>query len=424
MKKMLFLIPVCCLPFVHVQAQDIKEKEVERIVATLSADDMQGRKTFAPGNARAASFIEKEFTRIGLQPLPGNHSYRQAFHMYNLMPLEQQAVVNGKSAPVIMLGSEAAVHWDQSMHIPVEHIKASDNFYDRIFRLQRNGRKAIVWVDTTHREMFNNYAASLKGGSNEKDSSAAIILVLTPDTNITRWEVKANQQATPLSLCNLGGMIRGSSKPDEYVIFSAHYDHIGILSPENGDSIANGADDDASGVSAVLNLAEYYKHQPAPARSILFITFTGEEDGGYGAAYFAKHFNPEKVVAMFNIDMLGKQSKFGPNSVFITGFDRSDFGTILQKNLKDAEFKVYPDPYPSEHLFYRADNAELARLGVPAHTLSTAKIDVDSLYHNVGDELKTLDLPNLTKIIEGIAISARSIIAGEDTPKRVDKKKM
>lgn len=421
-------IPVCCfIQLCNTQAQDIKEKEVERIVTVLSADDMQGRKVFQPGNAKAAAFIEKEFTRIGLTTMPGNHGYRQVFYRFNLLPGKTTLKVNGVSRSadqVLVSGTEPGVNWNQSSHITQAHIRASDNFYERLFHYQRVKQHMLVWVDTSHREQFELYAHGLKEGSAEKDSAVNVVFVLSADTSVTSWEVKFTQQVTPLPACNLVGMIRGSSKPDEYVIFSAHYDHIGILPAEGTDSIANGADDDASGVSAVINLAAYYKSQPAPARSLLFITFTGEESGGYGSAWFSSHFNPDKVVAMFNIDMLGKQSKFGPNTAFITGFERSSFGKILQQNLKDADFKIYPDPYPDQQLFYRADNADLARLGVPAHTFSTAQLDKDKLYHAVGDELKTLDLPNLTNIIKGIAISARTIVSGEDTPTRVDKQKV
>ncbi len=123
---------------------------------------------------------------------------------------------------------------------------------------------------------------------------------------------------------------------------------------------------------------------------------------------------------MFNIEMIGKPSKFGENSAFITGFERSDFGPILQKNLEGTAFKFYPDPYPEQDLFYRSDNASLARVGVPAHTISTDQIDIDKLYHTVKDEFSTLDAGEYcVEAIRAIALSSRSIVSGTDTPKRV-----
>ena len=124
---------------------------------------------------------------------------------------------------------------------------------------------------------------------------------------------------------------------------------------------------------------------------------------------------------MFNIEMIGKASKWGINSAFITGFERSDFGTILQKNLKGTAFTFNPDPYPQQNLFYRSDNATLARLGVPAHTISTDQIDSDKLYHSVNDEVESLDIQNIVATIRAIALSSQTIVAGTDTPTRIDK---
>jgi len=203
------------------------------------------------------------------------------------------------------------------------------------------------------------------------------------------------------------------------VIFSGHYDHLGILKPIQGDSIANGADDDASGTTAMITLAKYYKKVNDNARTLVFVAFTAEEIGEYGSQYFSKQMNPEQTVAMFNIEMIGKASKFGPNSAIITGYERSDFGQILQRNLAGTEFKFYPDPYIKENLFYRSDNASLAKVGVPAHTISTDQIDIDKLYHTVGDEYSTLDVANIVSTIKAIALSSRSIVSGKDTPTRV-----
>jgi Zn-dependent M28 family amino/carboxypeptidase len=222
-------------------------------------------------------------------------------------------------------------------------------------------------------------------------------------------------------LFNVVGMLPGKSKPDEYVIFSAHYDHLGVVKALDTDSIANGADDDASGTTAVIALAKYFKKLDNNARTLIFVAFTAEEIGGFGARYFSKIVNPDKTVAMFNIEMIGKASKFGENSAFITGFERSDFGTILQKNLEGTAFKFHPDPYPDQQLFYRSDNATLARLGVPAHTISTDQIDIDKIYHTVKDEFGSLDVKNITATIKAIALSSRGIVAGTDTPTRVAK---
>jgi Zn-dependent M28 family amino/carboxypeptidase len=123
---------------------------------------------------------------------------------------------------------------------------------------------------------------------------------------------------------------------------------------------------------------------------------------------------------MFNIEMIGTESKWGTNSAYITGYEKSNMGEILQRNLEKTDFKFYPDPYPEQELFYRSDNATLAKLGVPAHTISTSKMDSEPNYHSADDEIETLDINNMTKIIKAIALSSTTIISGKDTPSRVD----
>ncbi|MBF6641901.1 M20/M25/M40 family metallo-hydrolase [Flavobacterium sp. J49] len=234
--------------------------------------------------------------------------------------------------------------------------------------------------------------------------------------NSYRQEFKGKGKAAN----NVIGVLKGKSKPEEFVVFSAHYDHLGTISGSN-DTIYNGANDDASGTTAVIALAQYFKELNQNERTIIFVAFTAEEVGGYGSGYFSKNINPEQVVAMFNIEMIGTESKWNKNSAYITGFEKSDFGTILQKNLKGTDFNFYPDPYPTEQLFYRSDNARLAAVGVPAHTISTSKMDSEPNYHQLSDEVSTLDLDNMTEIIKAIALSSESIINGKDTPKRIEK---
>lgn len=247
---------------------------------------------------------------------------------------------------------------------------------------------------------------------------AGLSFMAGADSYMQNFETTRRGKNIPMF--NVVGMLPGKSLKDEYVVFSAHYDHLGIVKKVvNQDSIANGADDDASGTTAVIELAKYFAKTGGNERTIVFVAFTAEEIGGFGSQYFSKQLNPDKVVAMFNIEMIGKESKFGKNNAFITGYERSNFGQILQKNLAGTAFKFYPDPYPAQNLFYRSDNATLARLGVPAHTISSDQIDTDKLYHSVDDEFESMDIGNITEIIKAIAISSTSIIAGKDTPSRV-----
>ena len=153
---------------------------------------------------------------------------------------------------------------------------------------------------------------------------------------------------------------------------------------------------------------------------MLVAAFTAEESGGYGSRYFSGQLDPDQIVAMFNIEMIGKPAVSGPNTAWITGFERSSFGEILAGAVEGTVYEFYADPYPTQNLFFRSDNATLARLGVPAHSISTTPIDVDPDYHQVSDEVDTLDLDHMSNTIRAIALGATTIISGEATPTRVD----
>ena len=222
-----------------------------------------------------------------------------------------------------------------------------------------------------------------------------------------------------MSCDNVVGVLKGKSLSDEYVIVSAHYDHLGIDKEKQGDNIYNGANDNASGVAAVLTLAEHFKKLDLNERTMIFIAFTAEEMGLRGSRFFSKSIDPDYFIAGVNIEMIGTESEFGKNTAWLTGFDRSNFAEIIQKNLSNSKYKIMPDPYPKQNLFFRSDNAPLARLGIPAHTFSTTAVGKDSHYHKVTDEYKMLDVQNIKEIIDMISIGILSIIKGEDTPTRV-----
>ena len=221
-----------------------------------------------------------------------------------------------------------------------------------------------------------------------------------------------------ITSANIIGMLEGKSKKEEYVIISAHYDHLGMKKSGGGDLIFNGANDDASGVTGVLALAEYFK-KVGNERTIVFAAFTAEEMGLIGSTHFGKGINASKFVAGINLEMIGKIPSFGPNTAWLTGFERSDFGKIVQRNLEGSGYQLFPDPYKNFNLFFRSDNASLARLGVPSHTFSTTAIDVDKDYHKVSDEAETLNMTVITQTIQAVAKGTESIINGKDTPTRV-----
>ena len=232
------------------------------------------------------------------------------------------------------------------------------------------------------------------------------------------FTIKSKEGNKDITTSNIIGVLVGKSKKEEYVIISAHYDHLGV-NGASGDSIFNGANDNASGVTGVLTLAKYFKEKNLNERTIIFVAFTAEEMGLVGSKYFGKGIDASKYIAGINLEMIGKSPSFGPNSAWLTGFDRSDFGQIIQNNLIGTGYELFPDPYLKYNLFFRSDNASLARLGVPSHSFSTTAIDVDKDYHQPSDEVETLNITVITQTINAVAKGTESVISGKDTPSRI-----
>lgn len=430
MKKLTTLLFVCAslVSFAQPVNKHITEANVARVIKTLAADDMMGRSATRPEHIdKAAAFIANEFKTIGLTPLQGLKTFRQEFKKDMIAPQTLEVVINGqKISPenALLVTENTSVTLTKNVGVIVipydTAIKNTRQYLlSKAFNLTRDTTTAFVLVAPEYKENFKELRGYFgkRFVSGRKTNKIFVLGV----TSVLNYSVKATQTIEPITMSNVVGIIPGKTKPDEFVVFSGHYDHIGIRPAIEGDSIANGADDDASGTTAVIELARYFKKIKNNNRTLIFVAFTAEEIGGYGSRYFSEQLNPDQVVAMFNIEMIGKPSKWGQNSAFITGYERSDFGEILQKNLKGTQFQFNPDPYPQQNLFYRSDNATLARLGVPAHTISTDEIDIDKFYHTVNDEVETLNMANITSTIRAIALSSQSIVAGTDTPKRIDK---
>ena len=407
--------------FVFGQKADavINAKEVERIERVLSADEMRGRRTFSPEIDKAADFISDEFKKAGLQTFNGATGYRQDFTMVTPKFVSGSASFDNDQVDlknVVVITSQPGFNINEKSGYEKVKLEAGKNFQSEVIKYVRSGKNYMVLVDTSYSKNFPRLTG-LKRAMFKMDNSVVFVLTTTDPKTFT---VEARHDIAEQKLANVVGILPGKSKKDEYVIFSGHYDHIGVGKPDNnGDSIYNGANDDAAGTTAVIMLAKYFKALANNERTIVFAAFTAEEVGGYGSQYFSRQFDPAKVMAMFNIEMIGTESKWGKNSAYITGYERTDMGAIMQKNLEGTGFTFYPDPYPQQQLFYRSDNATLARLGVPAHTISTAKMDGEPHYHKVSDHIETLDMENMSMIIKSIALASRSIVAGKDSPTRV-----
>jgi hypothetical protein len=406
------------------QTPEVEQAYVERIVRTLASDSMRGRAAFTDDALRAADFLAGEFAAIGLESPEGADGYLQGFGVRTLTARDGRVRIDGRelfqSQFAVRLGAES-ISWSTG-DVPVVVVGPDDEAFTVLQSVNNAGFDALVLVDESHNEVFRQfvqiYRRSVRIASDAEAASLVVALVSFPGEDAT-YQVTAVADVVEDRLVNVVGTLPGR-RSDEYVLFSAHYDHIGVQRPFRGDSIANGANDDASGTAAVVALARYFAQRGTPERTLLFAAFTAEEAGGYGSRHFSRQLDPDRIVAMFNIEMIGKPAVEGPNTAWITGFDRSSFGTILQEAVEGTEYRFYPDPYPTYNLFYRSDNATLARLGVPAHSISTTPIDVDPDYHQVSDEVETLDLAHLTNTVRAIARGAETIVSGRATPTRVE----
>jgi hypothetical protein len=219
--------------------------------------------------------------------------------------------------------------------------------------------------------------------------------------------------ARRLTSVNVIGILRGSDPQlrSEVVVVGAHFDHLGIRPAVDGDSIANGADDDASGTVAVIEAARIIAAGPRPKRTIIFAAFTGEEAGTLGVTWYTQHplVPLERHVADIQVEMIGRPGGAavgGPGKAGLTGFERSTMGPVLAA----AGLPVTTDPAPSQNFFFRSDNIVFARLGIVAHTLSS--FGENNEYHTVNDEWQLVDFAHMTEMVNLVARAVRTIADG------------
>ena len=224
-----------------------------------------------------------------------------------------------------------------------------------------------------------------------------------------RDSLPAHRQRTEF---NVLGIIRGADPVlrNEYVLVGAHHDHIGIVRPVDGDSIANGADDDASGITAVLEIARQLKAGRAPKRSVIFAATTGEEIGYIGTNWLIAHAPVplDKIVADLQIEMIGRPDSlsFGSGKGWLTGHERSTMGELFAAN----QLPIVADRRTEQNFFSRSDNIAYARRGIVAHTLSSFNLHTD--YHRVTDDVSRVDFAHMAALINVAADAVRVLADG------------
>lgn len=426
---------IALVAFASAQQQDtISVKQVEEIIKVLASDSLKGRGLTNGGADMASAFIQEKFKEIGLIPAPGHTGYKQEFTIKKATYTDFHADLDGDTIPsreIAILSNKIALDWTQDTpDIEVVFIGPRDDVRRKLDYVDRLKKDRLVVIDKTFRMIFNRIALMAQ---NEKyymdtvyqpEEQPATVFLLSDITKFNKFSVKVGNEQEEIQAHNLIGILPGKSKKEEYVIFSTHYDGMGYVTPSKGDSIANGADDGGSSTTAVLNIANWYK-QRGNERSLMFVAFSAQKAGSLGSQYFAASVKPEKIVAMINIDMIGKQAEMGPESAYLTGYRASDLPKILREHAP-GKFKFRPDPHTESGLFSQSDNYPLALLGIPAHTVSTFQPGKDLYLNGPRDDMHTIYayIHNLTDIINAIAISSQPIVDGRVTPGRIDERQL
>ena len=281
-----------------------------------------------------------------------------------------------------MIGTFANAQYSKSKQTEYVKTLASDDMEGRMFGTQ-GGKKAADYIAEHFKK--NNLKPCIG------------------DSFLIPFEHK---EKTGYNVC---GIQKG--KTDEIVAFGAHFDHVG----NNGkgeDKIFNGADDNASGTSAVMALSDYYKNKKM-SKTMMFMAFDAEEIGLIGSGKlvenegFAKYL--PKMEVMYNLEMLGTLSAFGKGKVYMTGSDKSDLMSLMN-TFKTKKFEVHEDPYLKQNLFMRSDNVWFVKKGIVSHSLSSVNMETQKHYHQPSDEYKNIDPDNLTQITEGVAKVSHQLI--------------
>ncbi|HSU14503.1 M20/M25/M40 family metallo-hydrolase [Longimicrobium sp.] len=217
---------------------------------------------------------------------------------------------------------------------------------------------------------------------------------------------------------NVVGIVPGTDPElrEQVVLIDAHYDHLGTAGfgyqchRAGADTVCNGADDDASGDVAVLEIARELRRGPPPKRTVIFLLTTGEEVGLLGTRWYIQHpARPlERMVANMEIEMIGRPDSLagGGGRAWLTGFERSTMGEMLAS----AGIPIVADPRPGEHFFERSDNIAFAQRGIPAHTLSSFNLHGD--YHTAADGPERIDYEHMLRVVRAAAGAARLLADG------------
>ncbi len=417
----------------------VKPEWVSAHEAFLASDALRGRKSASPDEAIAAAYVAAQFQSYGLKPAPGMDGYLQTAGVVT-PKLTGHAVFNktmeGEGLTLLysngkpVTGLLAVAVSDDIAKLPAGDILLISNpgktplsGWWRAARA-KGVKLLVVRENDDSRALLQRFggqtgtAPQLDSGQNGMGGARPDLISLS-DAAFDQT-AKANGQAVTLDLSgaalersvttNAIGYLEGSDPSAGVILVTAHLDHLGVQ-PDG--TIMHGANDDASGTVAVLEVAHALAAGEKPKRGILFVAYGSEEIGGLGSTYFGEHppIPLENIVANLEFEMIGAQDpKMAPGELMMTGFERSNLG----ETLKAKGAKVTSDPYPDQHFFERSDNYSLALKGIVAHTISGWA--VTPTYHDKTDDIAHLDLPFMTQAIQSLIVPVEYLVNSDFKP--------
>lgn len=422
-----YLILISTILFTHIlPAQNtdsiyIDQSEIKNIVSILASDSLKGRGNYTIDLAKSADYIAENFRAYGLQPFTGQLTFHQPFQTFDKKATARDIVRwNTKDLDAhnfIYLTTEIIPTSKTLADFKI--IEIENNLPDSFFYYNSFDKDVLIWIK---KKIAKKEKLLPEGSVLKRSSLNHTILIVANENKPENIVLRLNDNYYKNVLLNIVGILPGKSKPDEAVIFSAHYDHIGIKENLNGDNIYNGANDNASGVAALLTLAQYYAQQDDNEHTIIFCAFAGEELGLIGSRVFVNYIDQKTVKAVINMDMIGVPQD-GKRHIFITGAWYSNFVDIFRKNLSNAHNNMIVDSYESGDMFTRSDNYSFALKGIPAHNIMSID-DRDPCYHKPCDEVNRLDIAYMETVVRAIIQGCSSIISGKSTPSRISIKKV
>ncbi len=427
----------------------INQKSITSTISFLASDEMAGRDTPSKELDIAAAYVAARFRGAGLEGGGDNGTFFQTTTLATVQLPSSGISIQQDGKPVQQFGLLGGAGEDFSFSGEITFL-TGENFRDAkldgpvylepgdlsdrraMFNLARqtavlkNNGATLILIPVAAGSPLISMAKQMQEPALVRTRGFAGPTLLVSKLNPGgQFKIEIPKQAGgEAAVRNTIGVLKGSDPvlQNEAIIFSAHLDHIGRTTG-TGDTINNGADDDASGVTAVVTLADAFGQLPTPPkRTVIFMTFWGEEKGLLGSRYYANHptWPLDKVVANINIEMIGRPEAGGNEKCWMTGWSESNLGELMSQGSKSVDMLIFEHPKYSGMMLYRAsDNYPFVEQGVVAHSFSAGSLHSD--YHQVTDEWEKLELKHMTRVIQGLFAGSLPIANGEVTPQRVEK---